>query len=163
MSDQWLERFEERIAERADTGETLTIIGEKITLKPAIAPQVAIRYYDAKLRLIDYYLAREKAEAADEPVPELAVDLQDEALLALVEETARACIAPDSLAAWEQLRSPDRANPLAWRDVMSLCEHLLNKASGVPTEGPTDSSDGPKSTSTSSTDASPSPEPTQKA
>lgn len=156
MTDQWLERFEQRIADRAATRETLVVLGETLVLKPTIAPQVALRYYDAKIRLIQYYVDREKAQAAGKPVPELAADLHDTVLLELVEETARACIDPESVPAWERLRSSDRPNPLAWRDVMSLCEYLLDKASGVPTDGPTESSDGPTNTSKSSKGASPS-------
>ncbi len=154
LSDPWLEQFEARIAEREKQHDTVTLLGVELALKPSVAPQVAIRYLDAKRRLTIFYLEREAARKAKKKEPEQPADLYDIPLLDLLEDTARACITSDSLPAWQELRSPDRDVPLAWQDVMELCEYLIARATTHPTEGPSASSDGPETNGASSKVAS---------
>lgn len=155
LTDAWLEQFEARIREREQQEqETVTVLGVALKVKPSVAPQVAVRYLSAKVRLTTYYLEREAALKAKKKEPPYPADLQDEALLDLFEATARACITADSLPAWQELRSPDRDVPLSWRDVMELCEYLIGRATHHPTGGPSASSDGHSSNGASSKDAS---------
>jgi len=152
--DAWLEQFEARRSTRAAEASEVAVAGVILAVKVGIAPQVAINYYDAKHRLIAYYEERENASAANKPLPEIPDDLTDPNLLALVEETVRAILHPSSLAAWQQIRDPGAAVPLTWPDLFDLVEYLIGRASGVPTDGPSASADGPASTDTSSTDES---------
>ena len=162
MSDAWLESFEARRAERAHHAETVTVDGVTLTLRPGVAPQVAVRYYDAKRRLIVHTALAQEAAAKGTSAPEIPDDLQDAALLDLFDETMRACITDDSLPALAELRAADRPNPLGWVDLWDLAEYLLARVSGVPTGRPADSSNGSAAATGSSTDGSPSPARTRK-
>ena len=148
--DPWLEQFNARRAQRETAARTVELLGEQLTLKPAIAPQVAIRYYDAKRRLILYYAEAEQLRTQGKDVPEPPEDLQDPALLDLFDETMRACVSSDGLEAWGRIRDPGRDDPLNWEDFFSLIEGVLATASATPTERPTVSSAGPPKTGRSS-------------
>lgn len=160
--DPWLEQLLARRKERETAARTVELLGEILILKPAVAPQVAMRYYDAKLRLIVYYAEAEKLRAEGQDVQLPAADLQDAALIDLFDDTMRSCLAEESLEAWGRLRDPNRPDPLNWEDLFSLCEGILATASGVPTGGPTDSSDGPPKNGRSSKAGSPSRAATRK-
>lgn len=152
--DPWLEQFEARIAEREQTDRSFTILGVTLTVKPAVAPQVATTYFDAKARLLAYYVARDEARQTDAPIPDLPDDLTDTAIIDRFEQTARACLDAKSIPAWQELRAADRPNPLDWNDLFGLCEYLIARASNHPTDGPSGSSDGPPANGTSSKAAS---------
>jgi hypothetical protein len=141
--DPWLDQFETRIRDRAAQHDTITLLGIDLRLKPSVAPQVATRYWDAQRRLTEFYVARDDAQKTGNPPPDQPADLYDEPLLTLIEETARACITADSVAGWNELRAADRDIPLNWRDLLELMPYLLARASHHPTDGPSDSSDGP--------------------
>lgn len=141
--DPWLEQFNARREERERRARIVELLGETLTLKPAVAPQVAIRYYDAKRRLLTYYAEAEQLRQENKEVPEPPVDLQDPALIDLFDDTMRSCLAAESLESWGRIRDPERADPLNWEDLFNLCEGILATASGFPTERPTGSSDGP--------------------
>lgn len=154
--DPWLEQLLARREARETAARSVELLGEKLILKPAIAPEIAMRYYSAKGRLILYYVEAERLRAEKKEIPEMPVDLQDLALIDLFDDTMRSCLAEQSLEAWGRLRDPVRQNPLNWEDLFSLCEGILATASGVPTGGPTDSSDGPPKNGRSSKAGSPS-------
>lgn len=152
--DPWLEQFEARREARAKDAAEIAVGGVTLALKPGVAPQVSIRYFDVKRRLLEYNFAAAEAEKAGKPRPDLPDDLFDTALLDLMEETAQALLHPSSLSAWQQLRAPANPKPLTWRDLFDLVEYLIGRASGLPTEGPTASADGPPSTASTSKAAS---------
>lgn len=158
MSDPWLESFNARRAERQQHTQTVTIDGHTLTVRAAVAPQVAVRYWDAKHRLIIHQLQRRQAEERAAAPPELPDDLTDSALLDLLEDTLRGALTPGSLPALAELRDAARENPLNWEDVFDLAEHLLGLASApVPTERPAASSNGSAAATDSSPDGSSSP------
>lgn len=157
MSDDWLDTFNEGIAVRERGERSFEVLGETLTVKPSLAPQVAIRYFTAKRRLIEFTALRIAAEAEGAEKPPLPEDLQDEALLELMDMTARACLDTATAPAWDRLRSDDHPTPLDWDQLFSLCEYLIGRASTHPTDEPIGSSNGQPGTSPSSEDASLSP------
>jgi hypothetical protein len=151
MSDPWLEQFEKRRAERAATnGRSFVVAGETLTVKPTVAPQIATRYWRVKVEIIDLHAAREEATKKGLDPPLAPRELENEGLLELFDDTMTACLESSSLEAYKRLRSADLDNPLDWEDLFALCEGVLAKASGIPTAGPSDSSDGPPNAKPSS-------------
>jgi hypothetical protein len=145
--DPWLEQFAERRKQREESDRTFIILGQKLTVKPSVAPEPALRIADFEARL-SAYLEDAKQRKTGDPVPELGVS--DTEMLDMAETAIRAALEPQSLKAWEKLRAPDSAEPLDLLEIYGLAKYVLSRAARVPTDGPSGSSDGPQNTARSS-------------
>lgn len=154
MTDPWLEQWEQRRQERAQTDRSFTVLGETLTAKASVAPEIGIRLAEFQTRVAAYVPVAQAAQAKGEPLPELGVS--DEEMLALSEATIRACLEPASITGWERLRDPERADPMTLMDIYGFATYVLSKATGLPTGASGGSSAGPQSNGRSSTAASPS-------
>lgn len=148
MSDAWLEDFEKRIADRQVSDRTFILLGEKLTVKPSVAPQVGLHFNETRNKVIQQTVARQEAETAGKDLPDPIVT--DAELLDVIEQTIRACLEPESLKTWDKLRSPEHPSPLNWFDLYSLCDYVLSRASGLPTVASVASSNGRASAGRSS-------------
>lgn len=131
MSDTALESFAERRAARETRQRTFEFEGVRFTVRPAIAPDVWVRRHTT-------------------------AGLLPQELLDLLDESALACLEPDSAKAWAEIRDPNRPLPLTLDDLIWLVDHLIARASGIPTDAPAGSPDGRSNTETSSKEPSPS-------
>lgn len=145
--DPWLEQFDARRKQREQADRTFTILGQQLTVKPSVAPEPALRIADFETRLAQY-LEDAKSRTNGDPVPELGVS--DTEMLDMAETAIRAALEPDSLPAWEKLRAPDSTEPLDLLEIYGLAKYVLGRAARLPTDGPSDSSAGPKNTKPSS-------------
>ena len=152
MSDAWLDDFQRRIADRKVSDRSFELLGEKLTVKPSVAPQVGLNFNSTRDKVIQQTRARQEALDAGKDAPDPLVT--DEELLDVIEQTIRACLEPSSLPAWDKLRSPEHASPLNWFDLYSLCDYVLSRASGLPTVASVASSNGRASAGRSSRAAS---------
>lgn len=149
--DPWLEQFNARRADRADRTKddrTITLLGETLTVKPVIAPEVALRLDDFQSRIAEYLTVAEAAREAGAELPEAGIDDGD--LLDVSEFAIRSALDPGSLDAWERLRSPEAAEPLGLMEIYGLARFLVSKVTLLPTDAPSGSSDGPTSNGASS-------------
>ena len=140
MTDQWLTSFEERRKEREQADRSFVLLGETLTVKPSVAPQVGIRLNAARATAISDLVAAQAARDKGQDVP--APGITDEQMLEIAEETIRALIEPSSLEGWERLRSADNPAPLTFREIFELCDYLIARASGIPTDALAGSSNG---------------------
>lgn len=133
MSEQVLESYAADRAARLRAPRSFTFEGEQFTYVPAIPAETLIRFLDRD-------------------------GLSGQQILTLCDETAIACLEPDSQAAWTRIRQPDHQPlPLGFGDVIWLADQIITRASGLPTERPAVSSDGPpEATVTTSSAVSPS-------
>lgn len=152
--DPWLENFNATREARLQEDRSFELLGERLTVKVAVAPEVGFRLNDLRRTVREEMEATARAAEQNLPAPDVTTDAE---MLAVAEDTIHACLEPESLEAWRRLRSTDSVQPLTFREIFTLCDYILARASGIPTGGPTDSSAGPQNTDTSSTDASPSP------
>lgn len=155
--DPWLEQFNARRTDRLERtrdDRTITLLGETLTVKASIAPEVGIRIDEITTRLADYIERGQAAQQAGEPLPEAGISDTD--LLDLSEATIRACLDPASTPAWERLRSPDSPDPLDLMEIYGLARFLVSKVTLLPTDAPSGSSDGQTNTEPSSKAGSPS-------
>lgn len=152
--DPWLDNFNATRHARLQENRSFPLLGEKLTVKISVAPEVGFRLQDLRRKVRDDLEAERQAKERNESAP---VGLTDAEMLSVAEDTIVACLEPGSLPAWLRLRSPDQAVPLSFREIFALCDYVLARASGIPTDGPSDSSSGPTETDSSSTDDSPSP------
>lgn len=156
MSETALEQFMQRRQERAATPRSFIFEGETLIVKAGVAPEVAMKLARTRRALLEHTLRATEAARLEKEIPD--APFTDEELLAVGDETALACLAPESREAWERIRSVDAANPLIWTDIFFLCDHFLARAAEpVPTVPPADSSAGRANTNGSSKDASRSP------
>lgn len=137
MSDTALEAFAERRAARETRQRTFEFEGTRLTVRAAIAPDVWVRRHTT-------------------------AGLAPQELLDLLDETALACLEPGEASekAWAKIRNPNLMLPLTLDDVIWLVDHLVARASGIPTDAPAGSPDGRTKTETSSKARSRSKEPT---
>lgn len=152
--DPWLENFNATRSARLKENRSFSLLGEQLTVKISVAPEVGFRLADLRRKVRDDLEAAKQAVELKQAAPEVTSDAE---MLAVAEDTIVACLEPDSLPAWRRLRSPEAAVPLSFREIFSLCDYILARASGIPTDGPSDSSNGPTNTDSSSTEDSPSP------
>lgn len=155
MTDEWLEKFEADRAERDTGNRTFSILDEDLTVKTSVAPEIAIRLNAMRQAVRSDLEAAKAAEEAGEELPKEHVTTAQ--MLATADETVLGCLDPASHDAWRRLRDPDHPAPLRFVEIFSLCDYLLGRASGHPTVGPDDSSNGPTGTGASSTAESSSP------
>lgn len=155
--DPWLDNFNATREARLKENRSFALLGEQLTVKISVAPEVGFRLSDLRRKVRDDLEASKLAAERGEPAP--ADVTTDAEMLAVAEDTIVACLDPESLPAWRRLREPGRVVPLSFREIFALCDYILARASGIPTEGPSDSSAGPQNTDSSSTDDSPSPAP----
>lgn len=152
--DPWLDNFNATREARLQENRSFELLGEKLTVKISVAPEVGFRRDDLRRKVrADIEAAKQAAERGD-PAP---ATTSDEEIFAVAEDTIIACLDPESLPAWRRLRSPDQPVPLSFREVFALCDYVLARASGLPTGGPSESSAGPQTNDSSSTDDSPLP------
>lgn len=161
MSDPWLERFEEGRKNRRDADRTIHLLGEDLTLRPAVAAQVAIRFGELGRRWNDYLARFNEAKQKGSELPTDA-GIQDEEMFAISDATIRACIERASWAAWERLCGEDADDPLAVFEIFRLADWFLAKVAALPTDAPSASANGRATTNHSSTAASGSPAKTRK-
>lgn len=154
--DPFLERFEARRKAREEADRSFEILGVTLTVKPAVAPEVGLRVARFQRAISEYVDAFTKAEAEGTPPPDSS-GYDDEEMLALSESVIAECLEADSLPAWVELRRPDNPDPLTLLEIYGLATYILSRASALPTDGPSASSDGPPSEPASSTDLSSSP------
>ena len=141
--ESWIAEFERRHAERVErvsTDRTFTILGETFTVKPSVAPDVALTFNDVRQKLETQTQAAIEAREAGKEAPDPLIT--DAELLGAFEATARACLTSGSVKAWENLRSPNRPQPLGWAELFELCSYFIARASAVPTDALADSSNG---------------------
>lgn len=141
MTDPWLVQFEQRRKVRAQHDRSFVVEGETLQVRPAVAPEIGIRYGDMAAKFAAYLTDALAAEKAGEPLP-TSSGIDDAEMLDISEATIRACLDPASLSAWERLRSPDNADPLGLFDIYGLASFVLTKVTGLPTVAPADSSNG---------------------
>ena len=149
MTDPWLAQFEARRAEREKADRTFALFGEELTVKASVAPEVGLRLGKFQIAMAAFVEDYQKAEAANTPLPESS-GYTDEEMLALSESVIADCLTADSLEAWQRLRRPDSAEPLTLLEIYGLASYVLGRATGLPTGGPSASSDGPQNGNTSS-------------
>lgn len=152
--DTWLDNFNATREQRLKDDRSFTLLGERLTVKISVAPEVGFRLAALRRRVRDDIEATQQANERGETAPDVTTDAE---MLAVAEDTIVACLEPESLDAWRRLRSADQPIPLSFREIFSLCDYILARASGIPTDGPSDSSAGPTTTDSSSTDDLPSP------
>lgn len=143
--DPWLEQFEARRKEREAADRTFTLLGEELTVKPSVAPELALRLFGFKKKLLEYWTARLAAEENGTALPS-GDDVSDELMLDLSESVIRGCLTFESLPAWERLRSDESEQPLSLPEIYLLADGVISKVTQLPTGGPSASSDGRTST-----------------
>jgi hypothetical protein len=174
-TDEFLTRFEERRAAREHADRTVTIAGEKLVYRPTVAPEVGLRLEAMRQKVVEQLErlrdAAQKAErdtaaaegnGTDVDLTALndaleRMEVSDEDMLLIGDETVLACLEPSSHPAWARLRDPAATQPLTFDEVFELADYLLGRVAGVPTSAPADSSDGRTETSRSSKGRSSSP------
>jgi hypothetical protein len=156
MTDQdpWIEQFEARRKEREQADRSFTLLGETLVVKPNVAPEVAFRRSQFDARVAAFKEAYDEAEKAGKETPVLGVD--DEEFLELSQSIIVDCLEPESLPAWNRLRSPEHPDPLSLLDIYGLSGYILARVTRLPTAESTDSSGGLKNGRASSKAASPS-------
>lgn len=154
--DPFLENFNALRATRKQDTRSFPLLGETLVYKASIAPEVGFRLIAIQKKVAEDIEATKLAAELGQPAPEITTDVE---MLAVAEETIVDCLENDSLPAWSRLRRPDSPEPLSFGEIFSLARYLVAKASGLPTGGPTESSDGPQTAASSSTDDSPLPVP----
>ena len=154
-TDPWLTQFEERRKERDQEDRTFDFLGERLTHKAQVAPEVGFRLGAFQRKQIAYTAEQEERAARGEDREPMGVT--DEEFLELCEWTIRSCLEPDSIAAWERIRDPNHPDPMTLLEIYGFATYVQAKAAGVfPTVEPTGSSAGPANGKTSSTGVSPS-------
>jgi len=149
MTDAWLTEFEKRRGERETADRTFTLLGEQLTVKATVAPQITIRFNNARRDAILDAQAAIAAREANTDLPDPRIT--DEQMIEIAEETARALLDDSSLDAWERLRSSDNPAPLSFREIFEVCDYLIARASGLPIDAPAASSNGRQTGGRSST------------
>lgn len=154
--DPWLTQFEARLEEREREDRSFPLLGETLVYKASVAPEVGLRLGAFQRESIAYARAVQAAQQAGEAAPEVTVS--DQEMLDLGEWVVRSCLEPESVGAWERIRSPDAARQLSLIDIYELAMYLQAKAAGsLPTVAPIGSQDGRRIGGASSTDVLPSP------
>lgn len=158
MTDDFLADLKRRHAERAAADRTFDLLGESLTHRPSVAPEVARTLEEAGQALAD--LADRHRHALnggreDIPDEEFLVMLNEQAdaqrlVLDAAEHTVLACLEADSHASWARLRSEAAASPLTADDVLEVARQLVVKLSQHPTLAPGGSSPGRKPTGAAS-------------
>ncbi len=175
-TDEFLTRFEERRAAREHADRTVQIAGENLVYRPTVAPEVGLKLEAMRQKVVAQLErlrdAAQKAEkdtkaaegngAADIDLTALndaldRMEVSDEDMLLIGDETVLACLEPTSHPAWARLRDADAKQPLTFDEVFELADYLLGRVAGVPTSAPADSSDGRTETSRPSKGKSSSP------
>lgn len=168
MTDEWLEKFEQAHADRETADRTFTLLGEDLTVKASVAPEVALRL-TAMRRAVAADLdslraaetARQEAITAGADTSTLTalpkLEITDQAMIDTAEATVLACLEPASHDGWHRLRSPDHPTPLTFAEIFQICDYVIGRASATPTGGPAASPNGPTPTAATSTDESSSP------
>lgn len=150
--DPWIQQFEARRKERLKADRSFTVLGETLTAKASVAPEIGLRIGEFQARVAVYTVAAQEAQVKGKPIPDLGVS--DIEMLDLSEATIRACLEPSSIKAWERLRDPNRPEPMTLMDIYGFATYVLAKATGLPTDALADSSTGPARNGRSSTAAS---------
>lgn len=143
--DDFLQNFERRRAEREQADRTFTLAGVTLTHKPSVAPEVGSRLEAMRRKVAAQLDEAQKrlAAAKDGALADLSdLDLRDEDMIQVADETILDCLEPDSHAGWAKLRDPASPHPLNFEEVMSITDYLLGRVTGVPTVASADSSDG---------------------
>lgn len=161
MTDAWLELFDARRKEREQADRSFTLLGETLTVKPSVAPEVGLRLAKFQIAMATFVADYQKAETEKTPPPESS-GYTDADMLALSESVIAECLTEDSLVAWERLRLPGQPEPLTLLEIYGLANYILGRATGLPTGGPSASSDGRTNGKTSSKARSSSPAATRK-
>lgn len=168
MTDEWLEKFEQAHADRETADRTFTLLGEELTVKASVAPEVALRL-TAMRRAVTADLenlraaetARQEAIAAGADPATLTalpkLEISDQAMIDTAEATVLACLEPTSHDTWHRLRAPDHPKPLTFAEIFQICDYVIGRASATPTGGPAASPNGPTPTAATSTEDSSSP------
>ena len=156
MTDPWLVQWEERRKAREAQDRSFEIDGETLTVHATVLPEVSSRYYELGARYTAFVTAFRDAEAAGKEPP-LTSGIDDSEMLDISEATIRSCLTPDSLPAWERLRSPDHARALGLFDIYGLANYVLTKVTMLPTAAPAASLNGRTATAASSKGGSRSP------
>ena len=139
--DPWLVQYEARRAARKQQDRSFTVAGETLTVRPSVAPEVAVRYEELGARFSAYVTEVQAAEAAGKELPTRS-GISDAEMLDVSEGTIRSCLDSASIAAWEKLRDPDAEDPLGLFDIYNLAGYVLAKVTTLPTVAPAASSNG---------------------
>lgn len=139
MTDDFLERFEQRRQERLQADRTVTIAGVDLIYRPSISPETALLLEETRDRYVSQNGSR---------------DITATHLVNVADQSILECLEPASHQAWANLRDPAAEYPLSLSDVFDLAEYLLGKAAGTPTDAPSGSSDGRTTTAQQSTEDS---------
>lgn len=154
MSDEFLTKFEERRAARAQADRTILLAGEKLTFRASVAPEVGFRLQAMRREVSDQIaeVRRQLAAANGDGVDPGIVGLirSDEDMVQVGDETVIGCLEPSSAETWGRLRSADAAQPLTFEEIFEVADYLLARVAGVPTGAPADSSAGRTTTSPAS-------------
>lgn len=162
MTDEFLQKFEERRAEREKAERTVTIAGETLMFKAAVAPEVGFRLQAMRAQAAEQIdeVKRRVAEANGDGTvvaSVMALMPRDEEMVQVGDETVLACLEPVSHDAWARLRAPENQHPLTFAEIFDLADYLMGRVAGVPTVAPTGSSGGHTSTKRGSKARSSSP------
>lgn len=159
MDDEFLQAFNESRRLRAERDRTFEIGGVKLTHRPAVAPEIPLRYQEVAdgmarwgeevNRLIEGRNGKDPV-LPDQPFSEAE-------LIEVYNDFVLGCLEPSSHEAWAELRSPNAANPLLGEDIYRLAIWLLGRTTALPTEGLLGSSSTQPETSTTSAGSSRSP------
>ena len=154
--DPWLTQFDQRREEREKEDRSFEFLGETLTHKASIAPEVGMRLGAFQRRGQEHERVQQERIARGEEREPLDVD--DDKFLELCEWTIRSCLEPESIEAWERIRAPEFPHPMNWNEIYLFATYIQAKASGVfPTDAPTSSSDGQSSSASTSKAGSRSP------
>lgn len=138
--DPWLERLEERREQRKQASRTVPLLGEELTVKASIAPEVGLRITKLEIQIAEHRAAVADAEKEGKPRP--LVGVTDIEVLDVIESVIRDCLEPAALPVWAKLRDPAAPEPLDFEDLYLIAKGLVATVVGLPTGGPTDSSAG---------------------
>lgn len=131
MSEQVLEKYAAERAARKP--RSFVFEGEQFTTRASVPAEVLAAFLD-----------RDELSSS-------------RAVIAVCDETARACLDDPGYEAWQRIRSADHTPALDYISTIWLADQIVTRASGLPTALPAASSDGPQAaTATTSTDGSPS-------
>lgn len=166
MTDSdFLRALKERHAAREKADRSFELLGETLTYRAGVAPEVGNRLQQAGAELFDFSKQMQATvESGGEKITEaefaeLMRNLGDARwrLFEIADQTALACLEPASHEAWARLRSEDAASPLSQDDVLEVARELVVRVTGLPTDAPTGSSDGRNGTAKRSKENSSSP------
>jgi len=130
--------FDQERDKRTEKERQFKIGGDVFTFKPAVPPEALFDWFD------------------------MGAGTSERDAIAIIDQLIVSFLESGQEERWAAVRSADAKNPITNLDLLELVRWLIAEQTGRPTQPPSDSSDGPETTTTISTEGSPSVEETSK-